>query len=180
MVHDCFPSGGFICMTNGQTIRTLNELLVMSRDGYKGFLICAEHVRGERLRELLQERARACAEAMEELQALVRSLGGEPAAECSTFGAMRRRWINIRTSFADGDDEFLDETIVAECERGEETALEAYRNALDDHLPDFVRYIVLQQFEGVMNNYDRIRFLESERRFRGCAAVAPPGSETTP
>jgi uncharacterized protein (TIGR02284 family) len=176
MAHE-FPPGGFAQMTNGQTIRTLNELLVVSRDGYKGFLVCAEHARSERLRKLFQERARACAEAMEELQALVRSLGGEPAAECSTFGAMRR-WINVRAAIANCDDEFLDETIVAECERGEEYALEAYRNALDDHLPDFVRYIVLRQFEGVMNNYDRIRFLESERHFRGCAAIAPPVSET--
>lgn len=166
-------------MTNAQTIRTLNELIVVSRDSCKGFRVCAQRARNERLRELLLERARACEEAGEELQALVRSLGGEPAAADATVG-MRRRWMSVHTVLADSDDDFLDETIVAECGRGEEYALEAYRNALDDHLPDFVRYIVLRQFEGVMNNYDRIRFLESERQFRGCAAVAPPVSETAP
>jgi uncharacterized protein (TIGR02284 family) len=167
-------------MTNGQAIRTLNELLVVSRDGYKGFRACAEHTRSERLKALFVDRAQACAEAAEELQALIRSLGGEPAPEGANIGAMHRRWVDVRAVFASRDDLLLDETIVAECERGEEYALETYRNALDDHLPDFVRYIVLRQFEAVMNNYDRIRFLESERQFRGCAAAAPPASETSP
>jgi len=147
-------------MTNAQTIRTLNELIIVCRDGENGFHVCAEHVRDEQLKTLFLERASACARAAVELQNLVLELGGEPARETSSvFGTMHRRWINVRATFT-GDD---DATIVAECERGEDYALEIYRNALDDHLPDFVRRIVLQQFEGVMNNHDQIRILGSEQ-----------------
>ena len=146
-------------MTNAQTIRTLNELIIVSRDGEKGFRVCAEHVRDEQLKTLFLERASACAQAADELQNVVRELGGEPAREGSVFGTLHRRWVNVRATFT-GDD---DATIVAECERGEDYALEIYRNALDDHLPDFVRRIVLQQFEGVMNNHDQIRILGSEQ-----------------
>jgi len=146
-------------MTNAQTIRTLNELIIVSRDGEKGFRVCAEHVRDEYLKELFLNRARACAQAVEELESIVRQLGGEPAKEGSAFGAMHRRWVDVRATVTSDDDA----TIVAECERGEVYALESYRNALDDHLPDFVRRIVLQQFEGVMNNHDQIRILGSEQ-----------------
>jgi uncharacterized protein (TIGR02284 family) len=161
--------------TNAQTIRTLNELIVVSRDGEKGFRTCAEHVRSNVLKALFIERARACASAVEELQAVVRELGGEPAKDSSTFGALHRRWLDVRATFSSADDA----TIVAECERGEDYALETYRNALDDHLPDFVRRIVLQQFEGVMNNYEQIRILGSETLARGYAAAAPPASEVS-
>jgi uncharacterized protein (TIGR02284 family) len=146
-------------MTNAQTIRTLNELIIVSRDGEKGFRICAEYVRDEHLKILFLERARSCAQAVDELQAIVRELGGEPAHEGSAFGTMHRRWVDVLATFSSDDDA----TIVAECERGEDYALEIYRNALDDHLPDFVRRIVLQQFEGVMNNHDQIRILGSEQ-----------------
>lgn len=160
-------------MTNAQTIRTLNELIIVSRDGEKGFQICAAHVRDERLKALFLDRACACAQAVDELQALVRSLGGEPAQEGSAFGTMHRRWVDVRATFSSDDDA----TIVAECERGEDYALETYRNALDDHLPDFVRRIVLQQFEGVMNNHDQIRTLGSEQLARGYVPAASRASE---
>jgi uncharacterized protein (TIGR02284 family) len=160
-------------MTNAQTIRTLNELIIVSRDGENGFRICAERVRSEPLKNLFADRARSCAQAAAELQSIVRQLGGEPAKEGSAFGTMHRRWVDVRAAFS-GDD---DATIVAECERGEDYALETYRNALDDHLPDFVRRIVLRQFEGVMNNYDQIRILGSEKLARGFASAAPPASE---
>jgi len=160
-------------MTNAQTIRTLNELITVSRDGEKGFAICAQYVRDERLKCLFSDRARACLQAVEELLAVVRELGGDPAKDDGAFGAMHRRWVDVRATFSTDNDA----TIVAECERGEDYALETYRNALDDHLPDFVRRIVLQQFEGVMNNHDQIRILGSEQLARGYASAAPRASE---
>lgn len=162
-------------MTNAQTIRTLNELIIVSRDGERGFRACAAHVRSERLRALFTDRAHSCAQAAEELEKMVRELGGELTTEPGTFGALHRRWMDVRAIFSGSDDA----TIVAECERGEDYALESYRNALDDHLPDPVRRIVLQQFEGVMNNYDQIRILGNETLARGYATAAPPASEVS-
>jgi len=52
--------------------------------------------------------------------------------------------------------------ILEEYERGESRALEVYRNALDDPLPEFVRATVLRQFEDVMSNRDQIWALRSE------------------
>ena len=76
--------------------------------------------------------------------------------------AAHRHWSDLRAALAcDGDGVILDE-----CERGASRALEVYRNALDDPLPDLVRAIVLRQFEDVMTNHDQIRDLRSEPSLR--------------
>jgi uncharacterized protein (TIGR02284 family) len=69
-----------------------------------------------------------------------------------------------------------DGALVDECERGEDHALEVYRNALDDHLPEFVRQVVLRQFETLMNDRHRIRLLASEP----CADLAVVASYGEP
>ena len=162
-------------MKHSQTIRTLNELIAVSRDGEKGFRVCAQLVRSERLRTLFDDRSRACAQAVQELQFWVRELGGEPSTEGSAMGTLHRGWVDVLATLSRHDDE----TIIAECERGEGYALEVYRNALDDHLPEPVRRIVLRQFEGVVNNYGRIRRLAGDTPAHGRAAFAVPASETS-
>jgi uncharacterized protein (TIGR02284 family) len=104
-----------------------------------------------------------CAQALQELQSLVRLLGGDlelpPPGESA---AAHRRRSDLRVALAcDGDGVILDE-----CERGGSRALEVYRNALDDPLPGLVRAIVLRQFEDVMTNHDQIRDLRSEPSLR--------------
>lgn len=142
-------------MKNDHTIRTLEELISMSRDGEEGFRACAQHALAQELCQLCLDRSREYADGTEELRSLVRQLGGEPGNRASPAGTLHRRWVNIRAALARGDDA----AILAECERGEDHALETYRNALDDHLPDFVRRVVLRQFEAAMSNRDQVRAL---------------------
>ena len=144
-------------MNHGHTIRTLNELIAVGRDGEKGYNACARLARSEHLRRILLDRARECADAVDELQALVHQLGGNIVADDSVFSTMRRRWVGVRATLAVSDDA----DVLDECERGDDCTLEAYRNALDDHLPDFVRAVVQRQFEDVMSNRDLIRRLRT-------------------
>jgi uncharacterized protein (TIGR02284 family) len=155
-------------MNNQYTIATLGELIAVCRDGEQGFRTCAEHARSEGLKAIFMLQGRQCADAVRELQALVRQLGGDPDARVSIVGAARRRgWFNLRAMVEYNDDA----AILEACERGEDHALEVYRNALDDHLPEFVRSVVLRQFEGVMSNHDQIRDLRSQPRYHGEVAV---------
>jgi len=147
-------------MKHGQAVRTLNELITISRDGERGFGNCAQWVRDWSLRRLFAAREGSCALAALELSALVRQLGGEPVRHGSTIGAVHRGWVDLRAALAYRDDV----AILAECERGEGYALEVYRNALDDPLPDFARTVVLRQFLGVMENHDEIGRLIRMRR----------------
>jgi uncharacterized protein (TIGR02284 family) len=66
-------------MDNQDVIATLNSLLEISRDGEQGFRTCAEGVQSPNLKVLLEAAARRCTEGAAELEAKVRSLGGEPA-----------------------------------------------------------------------------------------------------
>ena len=103
---------------------------------------------------------------------IVRVLGGDPGAGLSAAAApglnatdsaaAHRRWVDLRAALACDEDG----VILDECERGESRALEVYRNALDDPLPDLVRAVVLRQFEDVMTNHDQIRDLRSQQSIR--------------
>jgi uncharacterized protein (TIGR02284 family) len=144
-------------MSHRFTIDALKELIVARRDAEQGLRICAECVRNPRLRELVLSHLHACIQALQELQSLVRLLGGDPELAPRETAAAHRRWSDLRAALACDEDG----VILDECERGESRALEVYRNALDDPLPGLVRAIVLRQFEDVMTNHDQIRGLRS-------------------
>jgi uncharacterized protein (TIGR02284 family) len=150
------------------TIVTLSELLAVTRDGENGFITCAEHVRSDSLRQLFVSRASRHAVAAAELRGLIGQLGGDPAMSGRIFSASRRGWMTLPASLTQNDDEAL----VDECERGEDHALEVYRNALDDHLPEFVRQVVLRQFEDLMSDHDQIRLLRSDPLQGGVVAAS--------
>jgi uncharacterized protein (TIGR02284 family) len=140
------------------TIVTLSELLAVTREGEHGFTICSEHASADGLRKLLMSRAHWHAASAMELRELIGQLGGDPAMRGKIFSTTRRGWMNLHTALTQNNDEAL----VDECEHGEDHALEVYRNALDDHLPEFVRQVVLRQFEGLMSHHDQIRVRQSD------------------
>lgn len=139
------------------TIVTLHELLAVTRDGQTGFSLCAEHAQDELLKRGLMTRASRRASAAAELRELIERLGGNPEVQVRTLGT-NRGWVNLQVVVTQNDDEAL----VAECEHGEDHALEVYRNALDEHLPDFVQEVVLRHFEDMVSDHDQIRILRGE------------------
>lgn len=142
-------------MKNDHTIRTLGELIDINRDGEEVYRLCARRASEASVRRLFLVRARQCADAAQELRRLVRQLGGGAGQGGGSTAPMQRARTEPQAAHARDDDALLEE-----CERDEDRALEIYRNALDDqHLPDFVRQVVLRQFEGVMDSRDRIRGL---------------------
>lgn len=53
-----------------------------------------------------------------------------------------------------------DAGVLAECERGEDVAKMSYEKALKNDLPPAIKAIVQRQYEGVLQNHDRVRSLE--------------------
>jgi uncharacterized protein (TIGR02284 family) len=161
-------------MSHRFTIDALKELIAARHDAERGLRICVECVRDPRLRVLVLSQLHDCAQAVQELQSLVRLLGGELELLPTDSAAAHRRWTDLRAALACDEDG----VILDECERGASRALEVYRNALDDPLPGLVRAIVLRQFEDVMTNHDQIRSLRSEPSRRadfGAGSGAPAG-----
>jgi uncharacterized protein (TIGR02284 family) len=57
-----------------------------------------------------------------------------------------------------------DLAILEEAERGEDHALDSYRNALKEPLPEAVRSIVQTQYEDAKRNHDEVRRLRDDAR----------------
>jgi len=150
-----------------QVISTLNDLLENSRDGELGFKEAAQHSRSADLKAFLERRAGECARSAEDLHAQIARLGGKADERGTVSGAAHRVWLNIRSLFGGASDE----TILSECERGEDAAVARYRKALKQNLPADIHALVLRQFEGAQRNHDRVKALRDRAR-AGAASTA--------
>ena len=139
-----------------QVVSTLNSLIQICRDGEEGFRTAAEGVGSPELQELFHGYARQRAGFASELQDEVRRLGGEPAEGGSVTGSVHRGWMGLKAALT-GEDEHA---ILGECERGEDSALAAYRSALGVDLPSSVRSMVERQFAEVKEAHQHIRNLD--------------------
>jgi uncharacterized protein (TIGR02284 family) len=139
-------------------VSVLNDLVETSKDGEKGFKKAAEDTRDAKLKLLFQNRAEDCARGASELQGVVQRLGGTPETGGTVGGALHRGWVDVKSAVTGRDDH----GILAECERGEDVAKKNYRDALDKDLPADVRAVVERQYQGVIENHDRIRDLRDQ------------------
>ena len=142
-------------MDKEDVIDVLNTLIEVSKDGEFGFTTCAEYARSAALRTLLQRRADDCREAARELQIAVQRHGGRPQADAS---APHRGWVAARTMLTG----YRDETILEECERGEDLALRQYADAIANPLPADLHALLQRQLAGVSRTHDQIRRLREE------------------
>ena len=144
-------------MDKDDVIATLNDLIETSRDGEEGFRTCADAVKSIQLKETFRQAASRCAQAVSELQAKVRSLGGDPERRGSVSGSLHRAWVDLKSRITG-----MDETaVLAECERGEEVAQRTYQDALSKDLPADVRSMVERQYHGVIQHQERVRQLRA-------------------
>jgi uncharacterized protein (TIGR02284 family) len=139
----------------------LNDLVETSKDGDKGFRAAADDTKTAELQAIFLRRSQDCATAAADLQQLVTRLGGKPESTGSIAGAVHRGWVHLKAA-ASGR---ADLAILEECELGEDVAKARYRKALEESLPEDVRMVVQQQYEGVVRNHDQIRRLRD--RYRG-------------
>src|SRR5690349_16195446 len=132
-------------MDKEDVIDVLNTLIEVSKDGEFGFTTCAEYARSPALRTLLQRRADDCGEAARELQVAVQRHGGRPQADGSMTGGLHRGWVAARTMLS----AYRDETILEECERGEDLALRQYADAIANPLPADLHAMLQRHLAGV-------------------------------
>lgn len=147
-------------MDNDAVISVLNDLIETCKDGEEGFRTCAQDIKQAQLKSLFINRAQECGTSAQELQQLVRTLGGDPETRSSVAGALHRRWVDLK-SMITGQDE---EAILNECERGEDVALKNYQAALEKDLPPTVRGVIERQYQGVQRNHDQVKALRNTAR----------------
>jgi len=144
-------------VSNDDVISTLNGLIETCKDGQQGFKEAAEGVERSDLKTLFYEFSQQRAEFAGVLQELVRSMGGDPEDSGSMSGALHRGWIDLKSAVTGKDEE----AILNECERGEDSAKDAYAEALESGLPANVEDVVRQQSQAVLAAHNRIRSLRN-------------------
>ncbi len=134
----------------------INDLIETLKDGQEGFKQAAEGVKDPQLKSLFTDYSLQRSRFATELQSEARVLGeSKPETSSSTAGALHRAWINLKSAVTSGDDH----AILAECERGEDSAVEEYKKAMNDNLSASLRGIVARQFAQIKEAHDRIKNL---------------------
>jgi len=146
-------------MDSKKAISTLNDLIETCRDGQNGFKEAAENVKSPDLRTFLNQIATERAQFVNQLQLEVRTLGGDPQKSGSATAAMHRAWIDIKGTLTGKDDH----SILSECERGEDSAVEAYKDSLKLDLPPNIRSTVERQFQGIKLVHDRVKQMRDSK-----------------
>jgi uncharacterized protein (TIGR02284 family) len=146
-------------MDTNKVTSTLNELIETGRDGQNGFKEAAENVKSPDLKTFLSQLATERAQFVSELQLEVRKLGGDPQKSGSTTAAMHRVWMDIKGTLTGKDDH----SILSECERGEDSAVDSYKDALKVGLPTNIHQLVERQFQSIKLTHDRVKQMRDSK-----------------
>ena len=143
--------------------KIIDNLIETLKDGQDGFKQAAESVKDPQLKSVFDDYSRQRARFVSELRSQAQSPDERDSKMSgSAAGALHRGWINLKSAVTGGDDH----AILAECERGEDSAVEEYRKALDNGLSAPVQQIVSRQFSQIKQAHDRVKSLRDATKGR--------------
>jgi uncharacterized protein (TIGR02284 family) len=136
--------------------KIIDDLIETLKDGQEGFKQAAEGVKDPQLKAVFDEYSRQRARFAVELRSKAQSADGrESEISGSAAGALHRGWINLKSALTRGGDH----AILAECERGEDSAVEEFSKALNNGLSAPVQEMVSRQFVQIKEAHDRVKSL---------------------
>ena len=136
--------------------KIIDDLIETLKDSQEGFKQAAEGVKDPQLKAVFDEYSRQRARFAVELRSKAQSADErESEISGSAAGALHRGWINLKSALTRGDDH----AILAECERGEDSAVEEFRKALNNGLSAPVQEMVSRQFVQIKEAHDRVKSL---------------------
>lgn len=140
-----------------EVMAALRSLVAICRDGEKGYEQAAQLVKNSTFRTLFTEYSTQRAGFANELSNLAgaRGIDNKDVPNGTPLSGLHRALIDLRAKVTD----YSEGAILAECERGEDTAKAAYEKALAVALPDSVREIVQRQAAAVKHTHDYVRNL---------------------
>lgn len=147
-------------MNNTEVISMLNNLIETCRRGQNGFQNAAESIQNSEFRRLFNIFSQQRVQFITELQSEVHRLGGD-TSKGNDGSRKAGNTAPFRSSTARKLASLRDEaTVIAECQREEEAAVNDYQEALKADLPLDVQYVVKRQYMDIKDAFDRIRILQ--------------------
>jgi uncharacterized protein (TIGR02284 family) len=139
-----------------KNISILNNLIETCKDGQEGFSTAAKDAKDMELARVFSHYAAQRGNYIRELQQRVRALGGDADKHGTLTGSVHRGWIDLKAALSSNEPH----SVLSECERGEDAAVENYRDALHETELDLeTRAIIQRQSAGVQEAHDRIKEL---------------------
>ena len=141
---------------NTHDIKVLNELIMTTLDSADGYNEAAKDAENPTFKNLFSQWAQDRREVALDLQAQVRSLGGEPENDGSVLASAHRAFLKVRESLSKGD-----KSVIEEVERGEDFIKSKYEDALDDDdLSEAVRPVLGRAYDSVIEGHAQARDLK--------------------
>jgi uncharacterized protein (TIGR02284 family) len=142
-------------------VEILNDLIEIHNDRVVGYEKAIDELKEEDndlnilFNEMIQESHRLKAELTKE----VILLGAKPEEGTTASGKIYRAWMDVKTVFTGSDRE----TILSNCEFGEDAAQTAYRTALETEGSSIeVRTLLIDHQSELRMSHDRIRSLRDQ------------------
>jgi uncharacterized protein (TIGR02284 family) len=142
-------------MNNHEVISILSDLVETGKDGEECFRNAAEHIANSEFRRLFSIFAQQRLQFVQELQAEIHRLGGDAGKVVGIGSKLHRTWMNLKSAVPRDE-----ASIISECQREEESAVNDYQEALKADLPLDVQYVIKRQYMDIKDAYDRIRILQ--------------------
>lgn len=141
---------------NEKAIEKLNHLIAIANDGTYGYENAAEDVNDTTLKQMFRQYSIERSQYAEDLKREVSVLGGSPDKGGGPLGALHRTWMDIKSTITSGDREALLKT----CITGEEAAVNAYTEALNEEaITGNLKHLISQQLSGIQFALNSIRSL---------------------
>lgn len=146
---------------NTVNTEVLNDLIEINNDRIVGYQKASEELEPEDqdLKTLFAEMIRQSQNNKSELTQEVQVLGAEPETGTSNSGKIYRAWMDLKAVFTGHDRE----TILNNCEFGEDAAKRAYKMALEtDGLSANLVELISDQKVALKDSHDQIKALRDQ------------------
>jgi len=141
--------------TEQSLVMILNGLIHVCREGHDGYMQAADGITSSAYKTMFVEYAHQRSRFASQLANLVVDYGGDPDDDGRAMKLFSHGWVGIQPAVMGGDYG----AIFAECESSDATAKNVYERVLEKTIPKEVAVIVNQQYEQIVEAYDRIHNL---------------------
>lgn len=146
-------------MEHKACIEALNDLIQINNDRIAGYQKAIDELKEDRDNDLKSLFVSMIDESIlnkKELESLVTEYGGTPDEGTTTSGKLYRAWMDVKAVFTGGDRE----TVLNNCEAGEDAAQKAYQMALDDEdVMPRTKELIRKQKSALRTSHDQIKGL---------------------
>lgn len=138
-------------------VSALNKLITTLYDGEYGYKEAAENVESVSLQQTFSNIAQQRYNFGHEIKPEIARLGGEVDKGSSVAAGVHRTWMDLKSALATNEES----AILAECIRGEKSAIDTYEDVLENNaFSTEARMVIDRQLESIRRNLTEMKRLQ--------------------